>query len=438
MEKKEEQTITNKDAQFSELEVNSEEIHEIITAVPSWILRWGIMLIFGILLSIVLASAFIQYPDVIKTNLKINSLNAPKPVMVKQTGKIVALLVKEGAQVSQDQPLAFMESTASHNDVLKLQKELSARSTALNNNGTFVNLNLTNLNLGELQSAYQNFYQQYLQYVSAQNGGYYLNRRIYLEKDLKEIEKIKQQIIGQQKIQELEYANVEHEFESYKKLYQKGVVSTSEYKQQENKYLSGKYPLQQSATALLNNNTNYAAKQKEILELEHTIQEERVKFVQSLNNMLTETDGWINQHILRAAVAGKVSYAGIVQENQMVNSGQELFMVNPSNTDFFGEVYIPQYNMGKIRIGQRTLVKMRSFPFEQYGLIRGKLNYISDVAFKDSVFIAKISLEQFENKDPEHKIVLKNGMQADAEIITEESSLLQRFMRNITKMLNSN
>ncbi|MNL15010.1 hypothetical protein D3C87_1359730 [compost metagenome] len=94
--------------------------------------------------------------------------------------------------------------------------------------------------------------------------------------------------------------------------------------------------------------------------------------------------------------------------------------------------------MGKVKTGQRTLVKMRSFPFEQYGLIRGKVNYISDVAFKDSVFIAKIGFERFENKDPEHRIVLKNGMQADAEIITEESSLLQRFMRNITKMLNSN
>jgi multidrug resistance efflux pump len=218
----------------------------------------------------------------------------------------------------------------------------------------------------------------------------------------------------------------------------KGVVSISEYKQQENKYLAGKYPLQQSATALLNNKSSYSAKEKEILELEHTIQEERVKFVQSLSNMVTETDGWINQYILRAPVSGKVSYAGIVQKNQTVNAGQELFMINPANTDFFGEVYIPQYNMGKIRTGQPTLVKMKSFPFEQYGLIRGKVNYISDVAFKDSVFIAKIGFDRFENKDPEHRIVLKNGMQADAEIITEESSLLQRFIRNLTKMLDSN
>ncbi|TCC98321.1 HlyD family secretion protein [Pedobacter hiemivivus] len=430
--------IKQTDSRINGLEVNSEEVQEIITAVPSWILRRGITLVFSILLAIGLVSAFIQYPDVVKTNLKVNSLNAPKAVYVKQTGKLLSLLAAEGVMVKQHQPLAFMESTANHRDVLKLHDVLMQITKELSANGIAPALLLKGLNLGELQGAYQSFYQQCLQYVSAQNGGYYLNKKKYLDQDLKEIEKLKAQIIEQQKIQEKEFANVEHEFEAYKKLYQKSMVSTSEYKQQENKYFAGKYPLQQSLTALLNNNTSYTGKQKEILDLEHTIQDERAKFVQSLSNMVTETNAWINQYVLKAPVDGRVSYAGIVQENQTLNVGQEVFMINPNNTDFFGEVYIPQYNLGKVRTGQQVLVKMRSFPFEQYGLIRGRVNYISDVAFKDSVFISKIGFERFENKDTAHKIVLKNGMLADAEIITEESSLLQRFMRNITKMFNSN
>lgn len=48
--------------------VHSEEVSEIITAVPSWILRRGITLIFLVLLSIVLMSALIRYPDIIKTS----------------------------------------------------------------------------------------------------------------------------------------------------------------------------------------------------------------------------------------------------------------------------------------------------------------------------------------------------------------------------------
>lgn len=419
-------------------ELNSEEVQEFISEVPSWIVRRGIALILALILLFLVASAFIQYPDVVKTSLKINSLNAPKVVYARQTGKIVSLLIKEGTWVKKGTSLAFMESTAVHMDVLKLRDELIIIQKTLSGTGIVDGTTIMGLNLGELQSAYQNFYQQYLQYMSTQNNGYYLNRKKYLEKDLQEIGKLKDQILVQKKIQNKELENNELEFMSYKKLYQKKVISTSEFKFQENKYLAAKYPLEQTATALINNTTTYLSKQKEILDLEHTIQDEKAKFTQSLSNLLTETNAWINLYVLSAPVNGIVSYASIVQENKTVAASEELFIVNPSNTDFFGEVYIPQYNMGKVRTGQRALVKMKSYPFEQYGLIRGKVSYISDAAIKDSVFIAKIAFGNFENKDPQHKIILKNGMQADVEIITEESSLLNRFTRNIQKMLTSN
>lgn len=181
---------------------------------------------------------------------------------------------------------------------------------------------------------------------------------------------------------------------------------------------------------------SYSAKEKELMELEHTINEQQTKFRQALNQCINEVNAWELQHVFKAPIAGKLSYAGILEQNQNINTNQEVFVINPGNTDFYGEIKIPQYNMGKIKKGAKTLVKLRSYPFEQYGMIRGSLTYISDAAYKDSVFIAKVSFDQFENKGNDRKIILKNGMQAEADIITEESSLLQRFFRNITKMLN--
>lgn len=418
-------------------EVNSEEVHEIITAVPSWILRWGITLVFTILGGIVLLSAFINYPDIVKTNLKINSLNAPKAILAKQTGKLTALLVSEGQMVKAGQSLAYFESTASPKDVLLLNRELKAlQLIVLKQRFEAVTLP-EGLNLGEMQGSYQNFYQQYLQYQSTTKNGYYFKRMSFLEKDLKNVQALNSQILQQKKIQQLEYANQEEEYNAYVKLYKNKVISRSEFKQQENKYLAAKYPIQQSETAMLNNSGNYSTKEKELLDLRHTIAEEQSKFIQALNQCITESDNWIMQHVLQASISGKLSFAGIVQQNQNVQANQEIFLINPGNTDFFGEIYVPQYNMGKIKQDARVLVKMHSYPYEQYGIIKGKLTYISDVAYRDSVFIAKVSFEHFEGKEPDHKIKLKNGMQGDAEIITEESSLLQRFFRNIIKVLNN-
>jgi multidrug efflux pump subunit AcrA (membrane-fusion protein) len=419
-----------------EQEVNSEEVHEIITAVPSWILRWGITLVFAILGSIILLSSFINYPDIVKTSLKVNCLNAPKTVLAKQTGKLTALFVSEGQTVKLGQSLGYLESTANAEDVLRLNRELKLAQLRISKRQFEPIVLPEGLNIGEMQGSYQNFYQQYLQYQATTKNGYYLTRMAFLEKDLKDITVLGSQIHEQQKVQMMEYANQEAEYKAYQKLYKNKVISRSEFTQQENKYLASKYPLQQSETAILNNSGTYSAKEKELLELKHTISEEQSKFVQALNQCITESDNWIMQHVLIAPVEGKVSFAGIVQENQNVQANQEIFIINPGNTDFFGEIQIPQYNMGKIKKGASILVKMRSYPYEQYGMIRGELTYISDVAYRDSVFIAKVSFEHFENKDKDHKIILKSGMLADAEIITEESSLLKRFFRNLTKILN--
>src|SRR5580700_1906102 len=91
---------------------HSDDIQDIITKVPSWLLRWGITLFFGILLLIVLLSAVIRYPDIVNAPLKIDSPNSPKPVVAKMPGKLVKLLVKENETVTAGQPLAYLESTA--------------------------------------------------------------------------------------------------------------------------------------------------------------------------------------------------------------------------------------------------------------------------------------------------------------------------------------
>lgn len=416
---------------------NSEEVHEIITSVPSWMLRWGITLILGILVGIAIFSALVQYPDVVKTSLKVNSINSPKAVLAKQNGKLSELLVKEGESVQQHQPLAYFESTANPVDVMYINGFLkNLKRKILTEDKTTVEIPST-LNLGEVQSSYQNLYAQYLQYLSTQKGGYYQNKMTYLQMDLENINKLSKPIRANQKLKEQEYMNQEAEYNSYQKLYKNKVISRSEFTQQENKFLSSKYPLQEGETNRINNIVNLNGKQKELLELLNTIGEERAKFLQAVNQFINESDSWIVQHILTAPISGSVSFAGIIENNQNFTTNQEIFIVNPANTAFYGEIEIPQYNMGKIRKGQRTLIKLKSYPFEEFGMIRGKLSFISDVAYRDSVFVAKVEFEHFENKNPLHKISLKNGMHAEAEIITEESTLLSRFFRNLTKMVAS-
>lgn len=416
---------------------HSDEMQDIISAPPSWLIRWGMSLFFGVLVMIVGLSAFIRYPDVVKTQLVINSANSPKPIMVKQSGKVIQILVSENQEVNAGQVLAYMESTADHSQVLDLLKNLKDIQAALfgTASGSFTFLNTpTDLKLGEIQGSYQSFFQSYLAYKSSVADGFYLKKKAYLQKDLQTIQQQKDQLLAQKQLQEKEYAIAENEYRAHQKLAEQKVIAQLELKRMEGQFLSKKYPLQQTEAAFITNSSSYSSKQKEIMELDNQIQEERSKFIQALSSLISEIESWKSQYILSASQPGKLAYAGIVQENQFVQAGKEIFYVNPGNTDFFGEMTIPQYNMGKVEKGQEVLVKLQSYPYEEYGILRARIGYVAEVPYKDSVFISKVMIDSKGILNMKRPVKLRNGMLAQAEIITEDASLMKRLLKSLIRI----
>jgi len=129
-------------------------------------------------------------------------------------------------------------------------------------------------------------------------------------------------------------------------------------------------------------------------------------------------------------------YSGIVQESEVFSMDQEIFYINPGDTNFFGTMPIGQNSIGKVREGQTVLVKLIGYPFEEFGMIRGRIKYISEVPYKDSVFISKVALSYRNISDSNKPIRLKQGMTANAEIITQNATILQRLYRTLLKMNN--
>jgi len=419
---------------------HSDEVQDIIGAAPGWLLRWGISLFFGVLVLIVVLGALIKYPDIVNAQLKVDSPNSPKPVVAKMSGKLVQLLVNEHQNVTANEPLAYLESTADHAKALalllnlkKLQQQVLQGKPA---DDAFIN-STDNTQLGELQSAYQAFSQEYLLYKSTVGNGFLIKKKGYLQNDLANLNKQQQQLASQKNNEQKDFALASEEYEMHKKLAQQKVETKAELRQEESKYLAKKTSMLQTESAIVNGDANYAAKQKEILELDNQVLEEKSKFLQALNSLISTAEDWKSKYVLSASQAGKLSYAGIIQKNQVLTAGQEIFYVDPGNEAFFGEMNIPQNNMGKVKEGQEVLVKLRSYPFEEYGMIRGRIKYIADVPYKDSVFISKVDFKMRQSSDLKKPIHLKQGMMADAEIITQDATILQRITRSFLKILNN-
>lgn len=97
---------------------------------------------------------------------------------------------------------------------------------------------------------------------------------------------------------------------------------------------------------------------------------------------------------------------------------------------------ISQDNLGRVKEGQQVLIKLKSYPFEEFGMIRGRISYLSDMPYRDIIFIAKVTFNS-KFSDMRRLIHLKEGMLANAEIITDNATVLQRFLRNIIRSINT-
>ena len=57
------------------IELRSEEVQEVMGMIPSWIVRWGITLLFGVIVLLLIGSCFFRYPDVLTTEMTLSSRN---------------------------------------------------------------------------------------------------------------------------------------------------------------------------------------------------------------------------------------------------------------------------------------------------------------------------------------------------------------------------
>jgi hypothetical protein len=84
---------------------HTEDIQEIITKVPSWIVRWGIALIFSTIFIIVAISILVPYPNTVNATLKLKSIGYTVPVIADTPGHIIKVFVKQDMIVKKGQPL---------------------------------------------------------------------------------------------------------------------------------------------------------------------------------------------------------------------------------------------------------------------------------------------------------------------------------------------
>ena len=425
-------------ANLSALDVRSEEVQEIIGRPPHWLVRWGITTFFGVLGLVLLSAAIIKYPEVIHAPLRLSAVDAPQSLESRVNGKLVRITTENNAHVEQGGILAWLESTAHHREVIRLSETVDSLRLWLMNRNT---LKLTGLdtgqfaNLGEIQNAFQAFEQAWREYVSFLPGGFYPRQREILQQELAYTRQLMEQLEQQKEIQQQDYDLALRQVEAQRRLAESNHIAPMELARAEAELNSRQLPLRQTESAMINNVVSQIAKEREMMELDRRSEEQASMFLQAANSLKSAIDEWKRTHLVTAPFAGKVVYAGILQENQTLAAGQPLFYIQPDNTSFFGELAVSQASFGKIEEGQPVQVRFSGYPYHEYGSVFVRVDYFSDFPVRDSLFFAKVSFPDGLVTSYGREITPRNGMTGQAEIITQDMRLLERVVNNITKEL---
>jgi len=416
------------------------EIEEIISKKPTHLVRWGTLYLFLFILFVGLICWFVRYPEITDAKARLNSINAPKEVISKIDGKLEKLLVENGQDVQLNALLGYMESVGDPKAIDQIRTQAESVATLISENRTNEIISKISADvdqelvgeLGELQPAFQKFNQSFISFRDFIGRGFYLRKRNMLGTDMSNLMRQHNILMQQKNLLEKDLSLSNETFKANKSLVKDKVISDAEYRDQESKLISKQLTLPEISSAIVSNESQQNEKRKEIAELENQISIQKNNFIQELRTFLSQIELWEREHVLRAPVAGKLVYGGFLQEDQQLKNGQLLFYVQPANASYFVEMLIPQYNFGRIEKGQEVLLKFQAYPYEQFGMVRGRIDYISSIP-TDSGFQSKVILPQGLSTNMNKVLNYQNGLIADAQIVTQDTRLAERFFYNIRR-----
>lgn len=415
-------------------ELVGSQVDEVLNHPPGWLLRWGTALFFSILLLILGVSWFVKYPDLVAAPMKILPDQLPKSILARSEGRLARLFVMDNEEVQAGELLAFIESTADYTDVLKLDSVVNAMVQKENVEEIYEISVPIFFNLGDLQKSYQTFQEAYTRSKSALHSGNFSKKKGVISGEIQSLKNLRSNTYGQLSLQEKDLQLALDEAESQKRLAEKGYVSALEAKRAMSTYLSKKQAYEQAKASLENNKINQGQKGYEILEIDKTIEEHNINLVQSLHSLKSDIEAWKQRYLAIAPTSGKVHFTTTLQENSQIKPGDEMMVVSSPSASYFGQMWVGQYNFGKIKTGQEVIVKFDSYPFQEFGSVIGKISYIGEMP-KDSATRVNVVFPKGLKTNSNKNLTFKYGMQANAEIITEDMRLIERFFYDIRKSL---
>ena len=157
-------------------------------------------------------------------------------------------------------------------------------------------------------------------------------------------------------------------------------------------------------------------------------QEQRIA---ELENNLAKAKRALEQTTITAPVDGTILALNTRTIGGVVNVAERIAQIVPDNDLLYVDVTLDNQDVGFVRVGQRVVVKVATYPFQRYGYLEGTVENISPDAIQDEkkglVYKAKVKLSGV-SSSKKNRLKLLPGMSVSAEITTGKRRIIEFFL----------
>lgn len=416
----------------------SDEILMIVCEPPSWLMRAGSSVMAGIVLLFFIGTWVLKYPEVLKGSAIIRTQEAAIRVQAPSNGRLAKLLVKDGSLVKKGDVIAETENTMRLENIPAMQNILHQAKNFLKDNSNTIVFPQDSYVWGELQADFNLLRQAYLDFKRMQQDDY---QRIQTENLKQQAAEMQQMAAYQERQKQLVAQSTNYASEAFQtdsKLYEEGISSKMEFIKSNHKFIEKQQEQEDINKALITTRLKIKELEKNIYDLGHTQLEKRrtcIDYIeQSLHNIENSLRNWQQNYLIKAPADGKLFFLKNLAENQFLKALDTLCAVMPAQDSYIALVDIPVMGMGKAAIGQKVIIKLDDYPYQEFGMLEGEVKSVFP-SLNIRYYRVEVSLSKGLESTYQRKFHCRSELAGSAEIVTADLRMLERAFYGIRKLL---
>ncbi len=414
-----------------------EEVQAIVDRMPTKGATYVTVIVAVLVIMGFISTFVISYPDTVDGNISLTAGIAPVRLVSNTNGQL-ELFHADGDTVEQGELLASIQNTADVKCILELESILRLPFDT----AEYCKLRLMENEMGEIGSYFSQYFLALSLYKQHLHSDLYATAIHNLQSQIKSDNDILGHVDAEREIRREALNLSSKELKKDSLLFAHKAITDQDMDKQRTSHLNES---ESYWTTESNRSTVQARIDKNSIEIRQSQVEEKETAEKLLadvrgkrSDLFNQISLWKDRYLLISPIAGKLEYLGFWRDYGYVQAGKEVVSIIPRQQELFGEVHIPAYGVGKIKVGQLVNVKIDSYPYDEYGLIKGEITKVSQmpnlVKTEKGETESYLGIVRFPNGAvTNYGITLNINFESKgtAEIITKDKKLIERLFDNL-------